>query len=108
MPQGGRLWLELRRSDGEIAIAVQDKGIGIPKENMPKIFDPFFTTKPEGEGTGLGLSVSYGIVTQHGGRIEVESQVGVGTTFTVYLPAELHVQAEEAIEAEGDVAHTRG
>jgi len=108
MPQGGRLWLELRRSDGEIAIAVQDEGIGIPEENMQKIFDPFFTTKPEGEGTGLGLSVSYGIVTQHGGRIEVESQVGAGTTFTVYLPAEFHVAAEETIEAEGDVAHTRG
>ena len=68
------------------AVAVQDTGSGISPENLSRIFDPFFTTKPEGEGTGLGLSVSYGIVSNHSGRIEVESQVGQGTTFTVLLP----------------------
>jgi signal transduction histidine kinase len=60
--------------------------VGIPKENLKRIFDPFFTTKPKGEGTGLGLSVSYGIVAQHKGRIDVQSVVGQGTTFTVHLP----------------------
>jgi signal transduction histidine kinase len=67
---------------------VQDTGIGIPAKNLLKIFDPFFTTKPPGEGTGLGLSVSYGIVARHGGRIDVSSVEGKGTTFTILLPIE--------------------
>jgi two-component system NtrC family sensor kinase len=70
-----------------MAIAIADTGIGIPPENLTRVFDPFFTTKPEGEGTGLGLSVSYGIVSRHGGKIGVESKVGQGTTFTILLPA---------------------
>ena len=86
MPNGGTLRVNLGRAEGAVAIAVQDTGMGIPRENLSRIFDPFFTTKDEGEGTGLGLSVSYGIVSKHGGRIEVESKVGVGTTFTVLLP----------------------
>jgi PAS domain S-box-containing protein len=67
-------------------VEVEDNGGGIPADNMTRIFEPFFTTKPVGMGTGLGLSLSYGIVTQHGGRIEVSSQVGVGSTFRVLLP----------------------
>ena len=86
MPGGGTLRVNLSQSDGVAAVAVQDTGSGISPENLSRIFDPFFTTKPEGEGTGLGLSVSYGIVSNHSGRIEVESQVGQGTTFTVLLP----------------------
>ncbi len=67
-------------------ITVRDSGCGIEGESLPRIFDPFFTTKPTGEGTGLGLSVSYGIVKDHGGDILVESEPGKGTTFTVILP----------------------
>jgi len=70
----------------EIFVAVADDGCGIAGEHLGRIFDPFFTTKPVGKGTGLGLSLSYGIVRRHGGRIEVESRLGVGTTFRVCLP----------------------
>ena len=69
-------------------ISIIDTGCGIPEENLQRIFDPFFTTKEVGKGTGLGLSISYGIVTAHGGTIEVESRVGTGTTFRIYLPIE--------------------
>ena len=69
-----------------LIISVQDSGMGIAEKNLPHIFDPFFTTKEVGHGTGLGLSVSYGIIKKHGGRISVESQLGKGTTFTVILP----------------------
>jgi len=86
MPDGGKLRVSLGQAEEAVAIAVQDSGIGIPRENLSRIFDPFFTTKPEGQGTGLGLSVSFGIVSHHGGRIEVDSKMGKGTTFTLLLP----------------------
>lgn len=73
-------------SNGEVWIEIEDTGKGIPPENMSRIFDPFFTTKPVGSGTGLGLSLSYGIVQRHNGRIEVESEVGKGSLFRVCLP----------------------
>jgi len=71
---------------GAVAIMFKDSGSGIPKENLSKIFEPFFTTKKVGEGTGLGLAVSYGIIRDHGGDIKAESTLGVGSTFTVVLP----------------------
>jgi PAS domain S-box-containing protein len=71
-----------------VVVEVSDTGKGIPPENLSRVFDPFFTTKPVGKGTGLGLSLSYSIVQAHHGRIEVESQVGKGTTFRVILPIE--------------------
>src|SRR5436309_6323525 len=72
----------------EVLLEFVDTGIGIKQEDLPKIFEPFFTTKPQGRGTGLGLSICYGIIAEHRGRIEVESQVGVGSNFKVYLPVE--------------------
>ncbi|MDK9718823.1 MAG: response regulator [Trichlorobacter sp.] len=70
-----------------IHLTVSDTGCGIPKDVLPKIFDPFFTTKEIGKGSGLGLSMVYGIIKQHGGAISVESTPGTGTTFSIYLPA---------------------
>jgi signal transduction histidine kinase len=86
MPDGGDLTVDAHQQGDEIRIAVSDTGIGIPEEFHEKVFEPFFTTKEAGEGTGLGLSVSYSIVRQHGGRIEVRSEVGRGATFVVVLP----------------------
>jgi signal transduction histidine kinase len=88
MTTGGKIHIVTVRIDNGISIQVKDNGIGIQEDNLPRIFDPFFTTKSEGEGTGLGLSVSYGIITRHSGRIEVASKVGIGTVFTVRLPNE--------------------
>jgi len=74
-------------SDGyEVWVEVADTGTGIPQENRARLFDPFFTTKPVGQGTGLGLSLAYGIVSRHGGRIDVDSEVGKGSTFRVTVP----------------------
>jgi two-component system NtrC family sensor kinase len=81
-----------RAADDRIEVTVRDTGSGIPKSNLEKIFDPFFTTKESDQGTGLGLSVSYGIVKQHDGEILVESTAGQGTTFTVILP--IHAEKE--------------
>jgi signal transduction histidine kinase len=83
---GGQVTVVTRRNGDGVAIVVADNGQGIDPSIRHQIFDPFFTTKPQGKGTGLGLSVSYGIVEAHGGRIEVESNVGQGTEFVVHLP----------------------
>jgi PAS domain S-box-containing protein len=83
---GGAVTIRTRLSEGGCVVLVEDTGCGIPSSVLPRIFDPFFTTKGTGEGTGLGLSVSLGIVERHGGQILVESEVGKGTVFTVWLP----------------------
>jgi two-component system NtrC family sensor kinase len=83
---GGELKIISRTSDKNVEVIFSDTGPGIAKENQSRLFDPFFTTKPEGEGSGLGLSVSYGIVQAHGGRIDVKSRPGAGARFTVVLP----------------------
>jgi PAS domain S-box-containing protein len=87
MPGGGEITITTRSSGREVLILFSDKGCGIPRENLQKIFDPFFSTKPRGEGTGLGLATSIGIVQMHKGRIEVDSEVGIGTTFKIIFPA---------------------
>jgi signal transduction histidine kinase len=85
MKEGQQMTIRTEEKDGWVRISVKDEGHGITQENMQKLFTPFFTTKEEVKGVGLGLAVSYGIVQRHGGRIEVESEVGKGTTFTVVL-----------------------
>ncbi|HJW90008.1 MAG TPA: ATP-binding protein [Anaerolineales bacterium] len=99
MPHGGELTIQTGQEalDGRagLMLKVRDNGEGISPEILERLFEPFFTTRPPGSGTGLGLSVSYGIVSNHGGVIEVESQVGVGSLFTVWLPLE----ASEARDA---------
>jgi signal transduction histidine kinase len=86
MPEGGFLKISSGESDGMVQVIVSDTGVGIPKENIGKIFDAFFTTKSKVSGVGLGLSVSYGIISQHRGTINVTSSAGKGSTFTISLP----------------------
>jgi two-component system, NtrC family, sensor kinase len=87
MPEKGVLTIAARNQTNAVVVDVIDTGIGIPTDNLPKIFEPFFTTKEVGKGTGLGLAVCYGILTEHGGTLDVQSSVGYGTTFTITLPA---------------------
>jgi two-component system, NtrC family, sensor kinase len=90
MPRGGNLWIETRLSNNETEIEIQmrDDGAGIAPDVLPQIFEPFLTTKESGHGVGLGLAISRGIVDRHHGRIDVQSQLGRGTTFTVTLPSQ--------------------
>ena len=90
MPRGGNLWVSTRMGEesDELAIEVRDDGSGIPPEVLPNIFEPFLTTKETGKSVGLGLAVSQNIIEGHRGRVEVHSEVGKGTTFTVTLPVE--------------------
>jgi two-component system, NtrC family, sensor kinase len=85
----GRITIRTGQDGENVWVEVEDTGAGIEKKNLNRIFDPFFTTKPVGQGTGLGLSLSYGIVQKHGGRIEVRSERGKGTTFRVELPRQM-------------------
>ncbi|HZE63086.1 MAG TPA: ATP-binding protein [Pyrinomonadaceae bacterium] len=87
MPAGGQLRIISAKNGENVCVEVSDNGAGIAPENVAKIFEPFFTTKEVGKGTGLGLAVCYGILTEHGGTLDVQSTVGVGTTFTISLPA---------------------
>jgi two-component system NtrC family sensor kinase len=100
MPRGGWLSITTAVSGDEALVEVADTGVGIPAENLARIYDPFFTTKPEGRGTGLGLSVTYGIVQEHGGSLVCDSDEQQGTRFRLVLPA-----VAEAVEmkAGGDV-----
>jgi len=100
----GVIRIATRRDGGDrIAIEVADNGRGIKPEDLPRIFDPFFTTKEVGKGTGLGLTIAYKIVTQHGGRIDVRTEVGVGSTFTIVLP--MNPPAEVAADDDRERAY---
>lgn len=113
MPDGGRLGIETSkvtapdRNGGQpmpgeyVLLAMSDTGCGIPDESRARLFEPFFTTKPQGKGTGLGLAVAGGIVKQSGGWIDVESEVGVGTTFQIYLSAASDAAVETVRALEG-------
>jgi len=101
MPRGGNLWIETRLSNDELEIEIQvrDDGAGIAPDVLSHIFEPFLTTKESGHGVGLGLAISRGIVERHNGRIEVHSELGRGTTFTVTLPSQA---TDAALAAAGD------
>lgn len=96
MGEIGVLTIVCRNEDEKVKVEVNDTGVGIPAENLAKIFEPFFTTKEIGRGTGLGLAVCYGILTEHGGTLDVQSTVGVGTTFTITLSA-VKVNEEQTV-----------
>jgi two-component system, NtrC family, sensor kinase len=97
MGDSGALSIVARNSEDKVIVEVTDTGVGIPPENLAKIFEPFFTTKEIGRGTGLGLAVCYGILTEHGGSLDVQSTVGTGTTFTITLPA-IKLHEESTVE----------
>jgi len=97
----GHVSIETRRLGGdEVTLAVSDDGLGVAQENIDKIFQPFFTTKPTGVGTGLGLALAHGIVTAHGGRIDVESEPGAGTRFDVTLPVRRPAPPDRSTDAQ--------
>ena len=100
MPQGGNLWVTttLSREDNVVRVVVRDDGCGIPPEILPRLFEPFLTTKETGRGVGLGLAISRSILERHNGDIEVQSEIGRGTTFTVTLPWDGDVELSPAKE----------
>jgi nitrogen-specific signal transduction histidine kinase len=108
MPAGGRLTVRTGANRDQVWFAVEDTGVGIPKENINRVFEPFFTTKQMGRGTGLGLAVSYGVVKMHRGNIKLKSNADVaagptGTTFTVTLPRfERHEESMSFLSSEDD------
>jgi signal transduction histidine kinase len=95
MPRGGNLWLRTRSlpQSSQIELQVRDDGCGMTPEVRTKLFEPFVTTKPEGKGVGLGLAISRTIVERHHGNIQVESELGRGTTFYIFLPVDVNQTA---------------
>lgn len=103
----GTITIATSCTDREVCIAIADDGVGIAPDHLKRIYDPFFTTKPVGKGTGLGLALSYGIVQKHQGRIEVESQIGRGTCFRIYLPITQHAANHQELPSVLAVAGER-
>src|SRR5579863_1390701 len=104
MPQGGNLWIStgVSREDGQARVVVRDDGVGIPPEILPRIFDPFLSTKETGQGVGLGLAISHSILERHHGSIQVQSEVGRGSTFTITLPWDTEKDAEKDTEKDAE------
>ncbi|MGD9058759.1 MAG: ATP-binding protein, partial [Desulfobacterales bacterium] len=102
----GRLLIETRHSlrENKLLVNFKDTGVGVTEKNMSKLFEPFFTTKKKGKGVGLGLSVAYGIIQEHGGSIYVESNAGESTQFNVKLPLK---PVEEKLQAQGGLSEQR-
>jgi len=98
MNRGGVLTVETAHSpqEGMVSVTFKDTGAGISRENISRLFEPFFTTKKKGKGVGLGLSVAYGIIKEHAGAIQVQSEEGNGTTFRVELPVEPILETVDA------------
>jgi two-component system NtrC family sensor kinase len=109
MPHGGNLWIETRlnHDESQIDIQVRDDGSGIAPDVLPQIFEPFMTTKERGRGVGLGLAISRGIVERHNGRIQVESELGQGTTFTVTLPVQATASSLVGVDEGNDAMNVR-
>jgi two-component system, NtrC family, sensor kinase len=95
----GTIWIRTAGEGSWVWVEIEDTGKGIPPEHMNRIFDPFFTTKPVGKGTGLGLSLSYGIIDKHGGHFEIESKVGRGTRFRIWLPIQSRPSGAKVVGA---------
>ncbi len=107
MGESGTLTINVNKQKENVKIEFIDTGKGIPAENLTKVFDPFFTTKPVGKGTGLGMSISYRVIKDHNGTIEVESEVGKGTKFTIVLPIN-HQTKEELLVDNNNGAKENG
>ncbi len=109
MPDGGRVRVAAsREASGAVRLEVHDSGVGIAAEDLPHVFEPFFTTKPQGQGVGLGLSVVYGIAQRHSATIDVVSEPGRGTTFTLVFPPPDRADARPASPGSGPSSGTRG
>jgi len=88
IPEQGVVEVHTEPDDKEVVVRVVDTGAGIDPKDLPRIFEPFYTTRPVSMGTGLGLSISYGIIKRHSGSMQVDSEVGSGTTFSIHLPVD--------------------
>jgi signal transduction histidine kinase len=104
----GTVWIRTGQKGDEVVVSVEDNGDGIAPENLSRIFEPFYTTKEVGKGTGLGLSIAHKIIENHGGRIEVESVVGKGSTFSVHLPLKNQSPFQQQEKDESNVRKVAG
>jgi two-component system, NtrC family, sensor kinase len=97
IPDFGSITIKTWKEGERVFVSIKDTGAGIDPEHLPRVFEPFFTTKPVGQGTGLGLSVSHRIITEHGGQMTVQSLLGRGTEFVIELPNRQTVAAAHAV-----------
>jgi two-component system NtrC family sensor kinase len=103
MPQGGQVTIGAHQKGGQVCVSVSDTGTGMDEATQARLFEPFFTTKPAGKGTGLGLAMVHGLVMQHGGRVDVESALGRGTTVRLCLPQAAAAPDAQSVEAMGEL-----